>query len=256
MEWLATLLPESSSPWLALTLLLLSSVTSFVTAAFGIGGGVLLLAAMTLFFPAATALPLHGVIQLGSNAGRSLLMWRHIDGTVFMAFSVGGVIGITLGAQVMATVPDWTLELLLGLFILWSCYAPMPAMGRDSPRRLAVGGAVTSALTLFVGATGPMVGALLRAVRLDRRRHVGTFSACMTLQHSLKILVFGLAGFAFAPYAAFLIAMITFGLIGTWLGRLLLETLDERLFRRLLTLVLTLIAMRLLYTGIRDVIFA
>lgn len=254
MDAITALLPEAGGPWLPLGLLVVSTLTSFVTAAFGIGGGVLLLAAMTLFLPAATVLPLHGVIQLGSNAGRVVMMRRHIMCSVLLPFSIGAIAGIALGAQILGTLPDAALEMLLGIFILWSCYAPMPRLGPDSRLGIAVGGAATSGLTLFVGATGPMVSALLRTLRFDRHFHVGTFSACMTVQHSLKIAVFGLAGFTFGPYLPFLIAMVAFGLVGTWLGRHLLNRLDERLFRRLLTLVLTLIALRLLYAGLRGIL--
>lgn len=252
MDWLATLIPAELGALATAVLLLGAIVTSFVTASFGAGGGVLLLALMTLFMPVATVIPLHGVIQAGSNVGRVALMWRHIQWPILLAFAIGAVVGAAAGSRLLVGLPQAAMELALGAFILWSCWGPMPQLPHGSNARLGLGGAVTSALTLFVGATGPFVAAFLRGMRLNRLHHVGTFSACMVTQHGLKILVFALLGFGFAPYVPFLVAMFVFGFLGTWLGRLVLERMDDQLFRRMLAVVLTLIALRLLYSGGRE----
>lgn len=251
LDWFV---PPDLATWVAVSLLLVSILTAFITTALGIGGGVLLLAIMTVFLPPAIMIPVHGVIQLGANTGRMLITWRRIRWGLLLPFLAGGVMGAGLGAQLLVELQSGWMELALGAFIVWSCIGPQPRLHQASRAGLALGGAATSALTLFVGATGPLVGALLRALRLDRREHVATFSACMVGQHSLKALVFGLAGFGFGPYAAFIAAMIAFGVVGTWLGSLVLERMNDRLFHRLLTVLLLLLACRLLYVGVRDVL--
>lgn len=243
------LTPAALSGWATALLLLSSLMTSFITAAFGAGGGVLLMGLMTLFLPVTAVIPLHGVIQAGSNAGRAALTWRYIHWPVVLAFTAGGLVGALAGSQLLVRLPQAWMELGLGVFILWSCWGPMPALHHGSRVRVALGGAVTSLLTLFVGATGPFVAAFLRAMALERRVHVGTFSTCMLIQHGLKIGVFGLLGFAFGPYLPFLLAMLAMGLVGTLLGRATLERLSDRRFHGILTAILTLLALRLLYSG-------
>lgn len=248
------LTPTDLSAWATALLLLGSLITSFITAAFGAGGGVLLLGLMTLFLPVTAVIPLHGVIQAGSNAGRTALTWRHIRWPVVLAFTAGGLAGALAGSQLLVRLAQGWMELALGAFILWSCWGPMPALRRGSRARVALGGAVTSVLTLFVGATGPFVAAFLRAMAMERRVHVGTFSACMVMQHGLKIAVFGLLGFAFGPYLVFLLGMLVTGFVGTLLGRATLERLSDRRFHGILTLILTLLALRLVYTGAESVL--
>ena len=63
-------LPEGLEQGAAFFLVATSFVASFITAAFGIGGGALLLAFMATLVPTAALIPVHGVIQLGSNAGQ------------------------------------------------------------------------------------------------------------------------------------------------------------------------------------------
>ena len=69
----------------------------------------------------------------------------------------------------------------------------------------------------------------------------------MTIQHGLKIVAFGVAGFAFGPYLPLLAGLLGFGFAGTYLGRHLLDKLPERAFRIGLKAILTAIALRLLY---------
>ena len=46
--------------------------------------------------------------------------------------------------------------------------------------------------------------------------------------------------------------MIAASFIGNWIGRHVLETMPEALFRRIFQVVLTLLSLRLLYSAARD----
>lgn len=244
------LLPPDLASAAAIILLFAAAITALVTTAFGLGGGVLLLGVMTVFLPVMAVIPLHGVIQAGNNGWRTLLLWRHIRWPIFLSFLAGGVLGAAAGSQILVNLSEAWLEIVLGAFILYSCWGPMPHIAQGSRVMVATGGAATGALTLFIGATGPLVAALLRAMRLDRFVHMGTFSACMVLQHGLKIAVFGLLGFGFGPYLPLLAGMLLCGLLGTLLGRYVLERLNNRVFRLVLTAALTVLAVRLLHSGL------
>ena len=63
----------------------------------------------------------------------------------------------------------------------------------------------------------------------------------------MKILTFGLLGFAFAPYLPLMIGMILLGITGTWLGKNILTSMSENVFRLAFNTVLTLLATRLIY---------
>ena len=61
----------------------------------------MLLALMAMWIPPAAVIPVHGMIQLGSNAGRMTLAWRHIDWRVIAAFAPGVVLGALAGSLVL-----------------------------------------------------------------------------------------------------------------------------------------------------------
>jgi uncharacterized membrane protein YfcA len=100
---------------------------------------------------------------------------------------------------------------------------------------------------MFVGATGPLVSSFLSPKKLGRERMVATLAACMTIQHGLKGVAFGVIGFHFQPWIPIIAVIIASGFLGTLLGRRILKGLPEKLFSRLFRVVLTLLAVRLLY---------
>lgn len=237
------------TPLTAMVLLLAAAAGAFVTTAAGIGGGVFLLAVMSALVPVAVLIPLHGAVQAAANGWRTLLFLRSIRWPVVLVFTAGCVLGAAAGAPLLVQIPLPWLELLLAGFILLMVWSPGIGGVRQHPGVLPLGGAITGALTLFVGATGPFVSALLAGHRWDRFVHVGTFAACMAFQHVVKLVVFGLLGFALGEYLPLLVAMILCSLAGTLAGRRVLHAVNNCWFHRLLAVLLTLLALRLLWSG-------
>jgi uncharacterized membrane protein YfcA len=223
----------------------LAAFTSALTAMAGIGGGVVMLAAMASLLPPAAVIPVHAVVQVGSNLGRAAVMRHWIDSARLVPFLVGSLVGVVLGGSLAVSLPGEALRLVLGLFILQTVWLPLAAMAAIKGRGLALGGALASFLTMLVGATGPYVLALFRPLGLGREGLVGTHAAAMTAQHGMKIVAFGLLGFAFGPWLPLVLAMVAAGFVGTLVGRRFLGRLSERQFGRLIKVVLTVVALEL-----------
>ncbi|MEO1142759.1 MAG: sulfite exporter TauE/SafE family protein, partial [Pseudomonadota bacterium] len=85
------LLPESLSYSSVIFLIVASFFTSALTAAAGIGGGLLMLAIMTYIIPTSAIIAVHGVVQLGSNASRSWVQRAHINWNVTQIFLIGSL---------------------------------------------------------------------------------------------------------------------------------------------------------------------
>jgi uncharacterized membrane protein YfcA len=144
--------------------------------------------------------------------------------------------------------PPALLKAGLGCFILWSVWGPdVKAAGRMA----VVGtGVVSTFLTMFFGATGTFVSAMVKTLKLGRLEHVATHSACMVAQHVIKVAVFGLLGFAFGPYLGLIVAMIASGLLGIFVGTRFLIKMNDAIFHKVLAVVLTLLAARLILEGV------
>ncbi len=230
MSNVSLLPPEVSSPF-AVLLVLASFFTSALTAAFGIGGGMALLAVMAMGLPMTTVVPVHGLVQFGSNAGRAVVQRRHINWALTGWFSAGGTLGAVVGGATVVNLPDPVLKLAAAVFVLIMLWGPKPRALGQGRAAVAGGGAVGGFLSMYLGATGPLTAAVLAARQLDRWTQVATFSSCMTLQHVAKIAAFGVLGFAFGPWALLITAMIVTGFLGTLAGTKLLGALPEPVFR-------------------------
>lgn len=241
----AALPPEMGWP-VASLITAASFGTSFITAAFGIGGGAVLLAILASLIPPAALIPVHGLVQLGSNAGRAAIMFRHRDQSVLLAFAAGSVVGVALGGSMVVQLPPHVLKIGIGFFILWSVLATPSAIMRKSA---AVAGCLSSFLTMFFGGTGPFVAAYVKTIGGGRLTFVATHALLMTVQHLLKTVAFGFLGFAFGQWLPLIGAMICAGFLGTLAGRQVLFRINEARFKLILNAILIVLALRLIWVG-------
>ncbi len=220
---------------------------SFITAAFGIGGGGLLLVFLASLLPPAALIPIHGVVQAGSNAGRMLMLWHEIFWSAVPWFVLGTVIGVTVGGAMAVDLPPQFVQIGVGAFVIYTVVARAP---RWFSRWPMFTGLISSFLTMFFGATGLFVASFTKSHALPRHAHVATHATLMTVQHGLKVVVFGLLGFAYGEWVWVIGMMIAVGLIGTYAGRLVLNRLTDARFGVVLNILLVLISLRLIWQGV------
>ena len=246
---LASLLPPSLDPSVALALVGLSLVTSLITATFSLGGGSLLIAVLALVFPPAVVVPVHGLTQLGSNAGRAIVQRAHIQWNLILWISLGAVVGVIVGGQFVSFLPAQWFQIAIGVFVLLTTWLPQPQIVGRSRVVQFIGGAVISALSMVVGATGPLIAVFIKGLA-DRRELVATHAMLMTIQNAMKAITFMALGFAFAAYLPLVLAMIASGFAGTAIGSKLLVRVPESTFRWGFKIVLSLVALELLREAI------
>jgi len=223
---------------------------SFIAASLGLGGGLLVMATMASLLPPTVLIPLHGIVQLGSNAGRMAIMRANILKNVIPPFLIGTVIGAAVGVNLVVTLPTAVLQIVLGAFVLYATWGPKLKTARPGNKSFFGIGLFGALATMFVGATGPLVAPFAAAASDKRQEVVATHATMMTIQHGFKIVAFGVLGFAFGPYVPLLCGLLACGFAGTWVGKHMLNALPERAFRIGLKTVITLLAVRLLFKGL------
>src|SRR3974390_3227843 len=95
-----------------------SFLTSLLTAAIGIGGGLGLLSVMPSFITVAAVVPLHGMTQFVSNASRFVFDYRQAETHLLPAYFTGACLGSLVGYLFIGRIPELYLSAALGLFIL------------------------------------------------------------------------------------------------------------------------------------------
>ena len=238
--------------WVFIGFTLLAAFTAAFGVVAGLGGGVLMIGAMATVLPAAALIPLHGAVQAGTNFTRILIMRRLVIYRAILPFAAGALVGGSAGGSMVVSLPPVVLQGVLGAFLLYVTWAPRITAGAPTPRRFVVLGLAGGLISMFVGATGTLLAPWVRGVSDDRRVFVATHAAIMMFVHVLKVVVFGILGFAFFDYLPLLAAMIGMSFVGNWIGVKLLNRMPERIFRRVFQITLTLLALRLLWSAAGD----
>ncbi len=235
-------------PTILILLVAVAFGTAIISGIIGMGGGILLLATLVSFLPPIVAIPLHGVIQIASNGSRVVVQRRHIEIRIAGAFAILILPGAFLGYLVLTSVPETVASTALGVFILGAVWLrlPAPQRSRSVRRRFLILGGAAGIANTSLGSSGPLIAPFFLDLGLTRHEIIGTKAACQTQGHLAKIIVFGIAGFAWSQYSLLLGLTIIAVIAGTVVGSRILDRVNERTFVVLYKLTLTLIAVRMI----------
>ena len=218
---------------MAMSLSLLMIGTAFLSGIFGMAGGLILIGVLLVVFPLPTAMVLHAVTQMASNGWRAILWWRHIAWRTIGFNVAGNLVSVGLWS-IWLYVPDKAMALLLlGLSPFIVRAIPEKVMPRTfGPAQVAATGFVSMMLMLTTGVTGPLLDTMFLRSTLERRQIIATKAACQLFSHGFKLVYFGvLIDQAGTVEPWFLAIAVASSMIGTSLGKLLLERLSEAQFR-------------------------
>ena len=207
--------------------------TAFLSGLFGMAGGMILIGVLLMLMPLPTAMVLHAITQMASNGWRATLWWRHIVWKT-IAFNVAGSL-VSVGLwSIWLYVPDKAMALLmLGLSPFVVRAIPEKLMPRTfGPAQVAGTGFVAMMLMLTTGVTGPLLDTMFLRSPFERRQIIATKAACQVFSHGFKLVYFGaLIAQAGQVEPWFLGVAIASSIVGTSLGKFLLERLSDRQFR-------------------------
>jgi len=218
---------------MALSLSALMIGTAFLSGIFGMAGGLILIGVLLALFPVPTAMVLHAVTQMASNGWRSVLWWRHIVWGSIGFYVAGCLVAVGLWS-ITLYVPDKAVALImLGLSPFIVRAIPEKILPRTfGPAQVAGTGLVSMMLMLVTGVTGPLLDTMFLRSPLERKQIIATKAACQLFSHGFKLFYFGaLIDQVGKVEPWFLAIAVASSMIGTSLGRLLLERMSDAQFR-------------------------
>ncbi|MGI9536885.1 MAG: TSUP family transporter [Desulfocapsaceae bacterium] len=228
---------------------IISMVSSTAAAVFGLGGGLILISFLPDFLPADALVPVHGVTQLASNTSRAAFSFRSIVWRLWPLFFAGSVLGATLFGLLVVNISTAYIPVFIGVYILLKLWSERMGRLLSSFDSLFVLGFLQTGLGILVGSTGHLTMPRLLKEISDRDGIVATSGMFMSLSHGLKLLAYGIIGFKFNQYSVILAYMVTGALIGSFVGTLLRRQISNRWFSQILKILLTVMALRMIYSA-------
>lgn len=226
--------------------------TSAVSGIMGMAGGMMLLAVMLLRLDPAIAIPVHGVVQLVSNASRAFFLRERVRWRAVWRFAWPLLPSGALGLLLLGYVPVSAGRVAIGAFVLaatWLKSFFAIRHGAHAERALPLGGALVGFFSTLVGATGPLLGPFILALELGSQPTIATLAACQIFQHASKVVLFGLRGFELGHYLVPCALLCIAATLGSAIGTRLLGHIPEKPFKLSMRLVLTALALHLIVTS-------
>lgn len=213
----------------------LGVVAGALTTMAGLGGGVLLVLALSLVWGPTGALAVTAPALLLSNLHRFWMFRRDLDRRVAFSFIAGALPGSVVGGALAARIPETVLAwLMVGMALL----AVTRALGlwtwQPRPSVLLPAGAGIGALTGTSGGAGVLVSPLLMASGLTGQAYVATAALCAVSMHTGRVLAYGAGGLVTGETMLRTLVLTVTLMIGNLAGkRLRTLLLDEKRAQRL-----------------------
>lgn len=235
---------------IAFVLAFAAFVTSIVSGILGMAGGVALIGLMTAILPPAQVVPMHGMVQLFSNGSRTLIMLRDVVWREALFCIAPMLLGVSVatyfgrGVQFQWLQP--TIGAMLVAFVIWRRFLSSRIAHHVPLYAYSLVGLAVGLVTLFIGATGPMVAPVMRRDDWSPKQTVATMAVVQSVGHLLKLPAFLVIGFDYTPHLPLLAVLLVCSFAGTWVGRKALDAISKDRFALVFDVTLTVLAVFLI----------
>ncbi|HWT72663.1 MAG TPA: sulfite exporter TauE/SafE family protein [Oxalicibacterium sp.] len=235
-----------------LFVLLAGLAAGAISGVIGTGSSIILLPILVYTFGPKQAVPIMAVAAVMANLSRVIAWWKLIDWRAFAAYAVTGMPAAAIGARTLLALPAHVVDVCLGLFFIGMIPIRHWLMSHDYRLRLwqlAVCGAVIGFLTGVVLSTGPLSVPAFTSYGLLKGAFISTEAAGSLMLYISKVLTFG--EFGALPWPVFSQGLLVGAslMAGTFLGKIVMLKLSERVFQHLLDALLFCSGLSLLFAA-------
>ena len=210
--------------------------TAFLSSIFGMLGGLILMGILISFLSVGPAMVLHGLIQATSNGYRAWLNRKDINWKIISMLLVGSTLALIFLFFIAFEPSQILIIFALGLlpYIAWIVPKQL-ALDITKTGTGVIAGSVVVITNLVAGVGGPLLDIFFQRVDMTRHEVVATKAVAQTIGHISKIIFFGgLLTYSLKnwPEPIFLLLAIFLSVVGTTLGKRVLDIIDDEIFFR------------------------
>jgi len=224
-------------------------VGSTVGGVAGFGTGVIMIPAIDWIVGVKATVPVLTVCMLIGNSARVWFSRREIEWRVVAAFLLGAVPMTMIGATLYTRIESAWLSRILGAFMIlavplrrWLQHSGITVRLRHFP----LVGAGFGFLSAIVGAVGPIMTPFFLSHGLRKGRYLATDALCTVGAYITRGIMFRRADLLTGPLllTGLYIGVIMIG--GAWLGRHLIDRMNEKTFLRIVEALLLVFGLQFL----------
>ncbi len=206
---------------------LLALVCEIIGTVGGFGSSVFFVPVAQFFYDFKIVLGLTAVLHVFSNLAKIIFFYEHINRRLFWLYGIPSIIMVILGAMLVThiniQIAEYALSAFLILFSLFFFLNQKFQLKANNANAIT-GGSVAGFAAGLLGTGGAIRGASMAAFNLEKNVFVGT-SAAIDMGVDLSRTVI------YLDNVVFILLAVSF--IGSYIGKLILNHIEQEMFRRI-----------------------
>jgi uncharacterized membrane protein YfcA len=223
----------------------------------GFGSSVFFVPLAGFFFDFHQVLALTSILHVFSNAAKLVLFRSHVQWRLLILLGIPSTIFVIVGAYLSARLEFKYTELILGLFLIaFSAFFLLRPRAKLSPRPLnaVTAGGAAGFLAGLIGTGGAIRGLALGAFDLEKNVFVATSAAIDSGVDFSRMIIYLRSGFLAVESFWFVPALFVIAFAGSYTGKLLLNKIQQKSFRKIVLVLVFLIGLTTLGQFVRQLI--
>jgi uncharacterized membrane protein YfcA len=215
---------------------LLAFIAEIIGTLSGFGSSILFIPIASLFFDFHTVLGITAIFHVFSNISKIYLFRKGIDNNIALKMGIPAIIAVILGAFITRYMPQFQLEFFMSILIFFMgifLFFYNNKRIRKTDQNLRIGGAVSGFIAGLVGTGGAIRGLTLAAFNLEKNVFIATSALIDLGVDGSRALVYFINGFVQREFLLMLPFLLTISILGTWIGKQLLDFIPQKMFKSL-----------------------
>lgn len=226
--------------WLFFALALVAEIIGTIS---GFGSSILFVPIAALFFDFHLVLGITAVFHVFSNITKIIFFHKGIDRTIVLKLGIPAVIFVVFGAMLTTLIPQKSIELLMNVMLIILAFYLVFNFTKKlqkTNRNLIVGGSISGFLAGLIGTGGAIRGLTLIAFNLEKNAFIATSAIIDLGVDASRAAIYIFNGYFLAEHLKFIPILIVVSILGTWIGKLILQQTSEIIFRYIVLAVIIL----------------
>lgn len=207
----------------------------------GFGGGLVALPVLVWVFGIKEAIPIIAISQVFGTSSRAWLHHRTIDWKVVRYFAVGSIPMSVLGSLVFISINTEVIVRILGITMLTLVVYTRLPIGRNfkiNVQAFVPIGGTAGFGSAFLGIPGPMASLSYLQYGLIASAYIGTSAIGLGMIQIPKLIIFGSDGLLTTRVFVLGVVLGLIGVFGAYMGKSILKRVPEKVFSRMITVML------------------
>ena len=231
--------------------LIASYIAAIIATLAGFGSSTLLIPVAIIFMDIKTAVFIVACFHLFNNTFKIRMFWNKIDFKTFLLFGIPSIISAFVGATLISIMPvgiiKKTLAIFLIIFSIYSLIKPKFAL-KETKLNAVLGGSFSGLLAGLMGLGGAIRATFLIAFNLSKEVYIATSAMIAFVIDLTRIPTYLFTKIVQdSSYYILLPFLLVSAYFGVKTGKMLLEKINQEIFRKIVLITLLLVGIKLLF---------